>query len=159
MKELKSDRGSWIIWKQDFLNTVRCNSKHVVNSNLTLEAQLLEAASSLVKLNKPADKDYRSVLNYFWNTRPVKSQEEEWISRKEDLITLRPGREHAWLDSSVEHLLKWGNCRLVEVCKTSRDHAERSNTIMLTTWMRIRAYFVPKKHGKRTKQTTTIRNS
>ena len=29
--------------------------------------------------------------------------------------SLRPGRDHAWLDSSLEHLLRWCNCPLVEV--------------------------------------------
>jgi hypothetical protein len=30
-------------------------------------------------------------------------------------VTLRAGREHAWLDSSIENVLKWFHCSLLEV--------------------------------------------
>lgn len=44
--------------------------------------------------------------------------EQKFIHRKEDLITLRPGREHAWLDSALEKALKWTKFEWVEVRKT-----------------------------------------
>jgi hypothetical protein len=74
------------------------------------------AARDLVSLNRPAARDYESVSNYVWNTRPLCDDEEDWIRQKEDLITLRLGREHAWLDTAIEHMLKalnygWINVR------------------------------------------------
>ncbi len=36
---------------------------------------------------------------------PVNDADAEFILQKEDLVTLRPGREHAWLDAAVEKLL------------------------------------------------------
>lgn len=39
----------------------------------------------------------------------------EFIYRKEDLVTLRPGRESAWLDAFVERLLKLIHCKPVQV--------------------------------------------
>jgi hypothetical protein len=45
---------------------------------------------------------------------PLSEEENTWIQYQEDLVTLRPGREHAWLDSGIEHLLRWFNCGLIE---------------------------------------------
>jgi hypothetical protein len=79
------------------------------------QASLLTAANQVVALNRPAKADYRSVYNFMLEgERPLCEEEEEWIKRREDLITLRPGREHAWLDSSIEHLLRWLRCPLIE---------------------------------------------
>jgi hypothetical protein len=49
------------------------------------------------------------------NVKPLYEEDAAFLNHEEDLITLRPGREHAWLDVSVEKMLQWCNCRLVEV--------------------------------------------
>ena len=36
-----------------------------------------------------------------------------FIYEKEDLVTLRPGREYAWLDGLLERMLKVLRCRLI----------------------------------------------
>lgn len=54
--------------------------------------------------------------------RPLLKADSNFVYRKEDLVTLRPGRESAWLDSSVERLLGLLHCKLIRVSKinTSR---------------------------------------
>lgn len=47
--------------------------------------------------------------------QPVYDEDAEFIDHKEDLVTLRPGREHAWLDASVERVLQCCNCPVIEV--------------------------------------------
>jgi hypothetical protein len=47
--------------------------------------------------------------------QPVYDEDAEFIDHKEDLVTLRPGREHAWLDASVEKVLQCCNCPVIEV--------------------------------------------
>lgn len=42
-------------------------------------------------------------------------EESGFIYEKEDLVTLRPGREHAWLDSVIEQTLQIFRCRLLRV--------------------------------------------
>ena len=42
-------------------------------------------------------------------------EEMSFIYEKEDLITLRPGREYAWLDSIVERVLRDFRCRFTVV--------------------------------------------
>ena len=45
-------------------------------------------------------------------------EESGFIYEKEDLITLRPGREYAWLDGMIEHILQIFRCRLTMVSLT-----------------------------------------
>lgn len=78
-------------------------------------ATLLTSAQALTSLNKPSTGEYRSVEAWINNIKPCYNAEHSFIYRKEDLVTLRPGREHAWLDSSVESLLRVFNCKSVEV--------------------------------------------
>jgi hypothetical protein len=74
---------------------------------------MLAAASQIVVLNRPTKSDYRSV-DSFMIDEPLAHEENTWIQHKEDLVTLRPGREHVWLDASIEHLLRYFHCGLIE---------------------------------------------
>ena len=86
-----------------------------------IETTLLEYGKVLVQakemqgLNRPTHRDHASVSNYFRNEQPVVEQERGWVERKEDLVTIRPGREHAWLDAAVESVLRWYPCKPVKV--------------------------------------------
>jgi predicted nucleic acid-binding Zn ribbon protein len=46
-------------------------------------------------------------------------EESGFIYEKEDLITLRPGREHAWLDGMIERILQLFRCKLTMVSLTT----------------------------------------
>lgn len=41
-----------------------------------------------------------------WNERPIHKSERQYIRYVEDLVTLRPGREDAWLDEAIESTVK-----------------------------------------------------
>lgn len=66
-------------------------------------------------MQKPSPDDYSSVENFLDGEKPVVREERQFVYNKRDLVTLRPGREHAWLDSSVEKVLRWLHCDLIEV--------------------------------------------
>ncbi|KAL8678378.1 MAG: hypothetical protein Q9186_005272 [Xanthomendoza sp. 1 TL-2023] len=83
-----------------------------------LETKILEYSELLLKahqlkgLEKPSARDYRSVLRFMENDGGQMYEEEmSWVYDKEDLVSLRPGREHAWLDGMFERLLKETNAR------------------------------------------------
>ena len=85
----------------------------------TLIAELLLKAQELKSLERPSAKDYRSVLRFMENDGgQVYEEESGWIYDKEDLVTIRPGREHAWLDGFLERMLKVFRCKLLKVCFT-----------------------------------------
>jgi hypothetical protein len=79
-----------------------------------------------VAFNRPAAKDYRSVQNWIWNKNPLDEVCQDWIKAREDLITLRPGREHAWLDASIEHLLRWINCKAIRYIFCSAETKDKT---------------------------------
>jgi hypothetical protein len=68
--------------------------------------ELLLKAQQLAASNRPPQRDYNSVANFVRQKKPLFEGDDDFIYRKEDLITLRPGRESAWLDAAVEKLLK-----------------------------------------------------
>jgi hypothetical protein len=78
-------------------------------------ASLVQVAQSLTNCNRPSSSEHHSVRNFINYRQPLVPSEQKFIYCKEDLITLRPGREHAWLDSSMEKVLKWMRCDLIEV--------------------------------------------
>jgi hypothetical protein len=76
----------------------------------------------MVALNKPAARDYKSVEAYIFDKKPLVDEETGFIYRKEDLITLRDGREMALLDSFTEKMLQIFHCSLLQVLYTSRSN-------------------------------------
>ena len=67
-------------------------------------------------LDQPSSRDYRSVLYFMENDGgQLPEAESSFIYEKEDLVTLRPGREHAWLDTLLERILRLCRCRLLLV--------------------------------------------
>lgn len=56
--------------------------------------------------SRPKTNEIRSVYNYLTDIDPVHDDEQQYILWKEDLLTLRPGRDHAWLDRGIEKCLQ-----------------------------------------------------
>lgn len=85
-------------------------------------AELLLKAQKLKEMDRPSNRDYRSVLHFMENDGGQLFEEDMgFIYEKEDLITLRPGREYAWLDGLLERTLKVLRCRLIKVSLSLRD--------------------------------------
>jgi hypothetical protein len=79
-------------------------------------ADLLIIAQKLAGLNKPPTRDYLSVKYYFDMEDPV-CNVESYVFRREDLISLKPGREIAWLDGAIEKLLQSLSPRFTRVSR------------------------------------------
>lgn len=79
-------------------------------------AELLLKARELKALNQPSNRDYESVLSFMENDGGQLYEEESaFIYEKADLVSLRPGRDYAWLDTCIESILKKCRCRLLTV--------------------------------------------
>jgi hypothetical protein len=83
-------------------------------------ANCLFAAQKLMEFRRPNESEYTSVHNYLDNKKPIHQKERSYISHKDDLITLRAGREHAYLDRVIEYMLRklqkpmpWFTVRLI----------------------------------------------
>ena len=77
--------------------------------------KVLTQANQLQGLSRPTDRDHASVSNYFANHQPLMEDDRDFLYHKEDLVTIRAGREHAWLDAAVEGFLRWYPCRPLKV--------------------------------------------
>ncbi|CAG8977492.1 hypothetical protein HYALB_00009324 [Hymenoscyphus albidus] len=73
--------------------------------------------------NRPSSRDYLSVKSYFDEEAPV-SNPENYIYCTEDIITLKPGRENAWLDAAVENILQRFSCRFIQELLRKTDPNE-----------------------------------
>ena len=84
-------------------------------------ADVMAAAQQLVALNRPSNAEYSTLRRYICTKKPLVPREASWFRHKLDLITLRPGRERAWLDATIEKVLRMLHCRLIEVSITEND--------------------------------------
>lgn len=90
------------------------------NTKLSL-ATVLTSAQHLEASNRPSASEYNAVRMYLRNNKPLVDEEMEYLQYKEDLITLRPGRDHAWLDRRIErsiHILQ-RPFPFINVCRPS----------------------------------------
>lgn len=94
-----------------------------------------------MSFNKPTSDEWRSVENYVWNKKQLDEKECRFIYHKEDLVTLRPGREHAWLDSSVEKMLRWLNCGLIEARTPTNSPGSHSSILTNTVALLLQSEF------------------
>ena len=80
-------------------------------------------------MQRPANQDYRSVRNWFAAVQPLEEDEAKYIHRKEDIVTLRTGRESAVFDSLVERFLT-GADKLVRRCSGRRPIHVRATVVI-----------------------------
>ena len=81
----------------------------------TEPGQLLQQSQALIAMNKPPAREQASLQNYLENRQCLCEAEAAFAYHKEDLVTLRPGRDHSFVDAFVEHLLKTFPCRPLKV--------------------------------------------
>ncbi|KAA6412628.1 MAG: hypothetical protein FRX48_03620 [Lasallia pustulata] len=88
--------------------------------------EVLMKTRELTSFQRPSDRDYRSVRRWLHGNKPLIPDEEEFIHCKEDLITLRSGRECAGFDGFVESLLQKTNCKLIKYVFRSREFGQKT---------------------------------
>ncbi|KAL1639172.1 hypothetical protein SLS58_008140 [Diplodia intermedia] len=65
--------------------------------------ELLIKAKKLAGFQRPSDRDYYSVRNFHHRFAPLNEDDEEYIKHREDIISLKAGREWAGFDGFVEN--------------------------------------------------------
>ncbi|CZS93270.1 uncharacterized protein RAG0_03637 [Rhynchosporium agropyri] len=113
-----------------------------IEENFKQYTSLLAAARDLATFNRPPTRDFESVRSYFDEETPLSSKKERYIYRREDLITLKPGRENAWLDVLVERFMQNIPLRFTTVRPTtfpSQPQPTKSLALKLFTTQDLRA--------------------
>ncbi|KAF2752007.1 hypothetical protein M011DRAFT_463492 [Sporormia fimetaria CBS 119925] len=76
-----------------------------IRNKLMQYDEVLIKARTLESFQKPSDRNYRSVRRYHHNTKPLQDSEMDAIRSKEDIVSLRNGREWASFDGGVETMI------------------------------------------------------
>ena len=73
-----------------------------IGERLVSYDELLVKARELNTFQRPSDRDYGSVRNWYARKNPLVAAEGAFLQQREDLITLRQGREWAGFDGLIE---------------------------------------------------------
>lgn len=92
--------------------------------------EVLLRTKAVNALQRPSNRDHRSLVNWFAAKKPLVAREAQYIDRKEDLVSLYSGRECGGFDGLVERFLgavDTGlgkcNCHIIKVCAISGYHS------------------------------------
>ncbi|KAL9108629.1 MAG: hypothetical protein Q9227_006575 [Pyrenula ochraceoflavens] len=88
---------------------------------------IFNAAKGLTSTSRPSNSEYKSFRNFLLNEAPLCSADMPMMECKEDMVTLRRGREHAWLDDAIERLLRLCNCSVVNNIFRSKETRQKTN--------------------------------
>lgn len=87
-----------------------------ISDKLLRYDEILVKAREMNGFQRPSNRDYRSLRRWFWRKSPLVEAEGEFVKRREDLITLRQGREWAGFDGWIESSIKRLPTGLATVC-------------------------------------------
>ncbi|CAO2652884.1 Nn.00g022950.m01.CDS01 [Neocucurbitaria sp. VM-36] len=93
--------------KRDNKHSERATLLATIRDKLVNYDEILVKARELNTFQKPSKRDYTSLRTWFFNEKPLSYEcEEEYVKKKEDLISLRDGREWANFDGWIEECIK-----------------------------------------------------
>ena len=77
--------------------------------------ELLIKAREIASFQQPSARDYRSVRTWFYNIEPLVEKEAQFVAHKEDIVSIRSGREWSSFDGWIESTLRRFDCALLRV--------------------------------------------
>ncbi|KAF1830723.1 hypothetical protein BDW02DRAFT_533424 [Decorospora gaudefroyi] len=93
-----------------------------------VQDEILAKARDLNAFQRPSKRDYRSFRTWFWNVKPLNYEpEEEYIKRKEDLVSLRHGREWSGFDGFIESCIRKLHCSLTQKLFATKELREKTD--------------------------------
>ncbi|KAI4697216.1 uncharacterized protein J4E84_000343 [Alternaria hordeiaustralica] len=99
-----------------------------IRTKLVSYDEILVKTRELNAFQRPSKRDYRSFRTWFWNKKPLSYElEEQFIKRKEDLVSLRHGREWSGFDGLIESCIQRVHCRLVQRIFATKELRDKTN--------------------------------
>jgi hypothetical protein len=96
-------------------------AEQTANKAETMSDEMLLKTKEMNSLQRPSKRDYRSVVNWFDSHKPLVTGEAAYIQRKEDIVTLRSGREGTGFDGLIERGLSGLDNFFTKRCKWSNN--------------------------------------
>ncbi|KAF2475653.1 uncharacterized protein BDR25DRAFT_253094 [Lindgomyces ingoldianus] len=127
-KRLKSRAYDLRQAKKEKIESERAGLIATIRDKLVNYDEILVKARELNTFQRPSKRDYGSFRTWFWNEKPLSYElEEQFIKRKEDLVTLRHGREWAGFDGLIEELIRKLHCPLTQKIFTTPELRAKTN--------------------------------
>ncbi|KAF2035249.1 hypothetical protein EK21DRAFT_55133 [Setomelanomma holmii] len=125
---LMSRKGDLKQAKREKIDSKRVGLLEAIRSKLVHYDEILVKARDLNAFQKPSSRDYRAFRTWFYNVKPLNYKpEEDFIRRKEDLITLRHGREWSGFDGFIESCVRKMHCSLTQKLFATKELREKTN--------------------------------
>ncbi|KAH0557062.1 hypothetical protein GP486_005149 [Trichoglossum hirsutum] len=110
--------------REDWVGGRRAVLVKNIKAKLDEYDELLFKAKTLSSFQRPSRRDYKSVRAWFYNEEPLVRGEQGYIECKEDLVTLRTGRECAGFDGWVEDVVRMFNRRLTRELRAKTSNKD-----------------------------------
>ncbi|KAH8729020.1 hypothetical protein GQ44DRAFT_502619 [Phaeosphaeriaceae sp. PMI808] len=108
--------------------SIRAGLISTIRDKLVKYDELLVKSREINTFQRPSNRDYRSFRTWFWNVKPLNYElEEEFIKRREDLVSLRHGREWSSFDGLIESCIRKLHCRLTQKLFATQELREKTN--------------------------------
>ena len=115
--------------------------------------ELLIKARELAGFQRPSTRDYRSVRTWFWSANALVERDAMFIRQKEDIVSLRSGREWSSFDGWVERCLRKCDCGMLRVSDVHIENKDRLTNDRVSRNCSARARCAPRR-PTRTSSTT-----
>ncbi|CAO2658157.1 Nn.00g074170.m01.CDS01 [Neocucurbitaria sp. VM-36] len=96
-----------LLWDQEDADSKRMKLIDQIEEKLKRYDDLLERELRIGLLEKPSPREYRSLVNYIYNNKPVIQDEAQFLKYRDDFVQLTAKSE-----SPLESLLVWVICRI-----------------------------------------------
>ncbi|CAN9108265.1 unnamed protein product [Alternaria alternata] len=127
-KPLRSRSGDLVQAKRAKTTSKRAHIINEIRCKLVNYDEILSKARDLNAFQRPSKRDYRNFRTWFYNVKPLTNDSgEEFIMRKEDLVSLRHGREWSGFDGFVESCLRRVHCRLTQKMFATKELREKTS--------------------------------
>ncbi|KAH7382739.1 hypothetical protein DE146DRAFT_669726 [Phaeosphaeria sp. MPI-PUGE-AT-0046c] len=127
-KRLQSRSSDLLQASREKIESVRAKLLRSIQEKLVIYDDLLVKTRELNSFQRPSNRDYRSFRTWFWNVKPLNYElEEEFIKRREDLVSLRLGREWSSFDGLIETCIRKLHCRFTQRLFATKELREKTN--------------------------------
>lgn len=82
--------------------TDRAELLNKIREKLIQYDEIMTKGRDMNAFQRPSDRDYKNLRTWYYRKTPLVDRESKWIKMRDDLVTLRQGREWAGFDGWIE---------------------------------------------------------
>ncbi|KAL1606520.1 hypothetical protein SLS60_003925 [Paraconiothyrium brasiliense] len=125
---LRSRKDDLKYYKEEGLPSPRALLLETIRNKLVNYDEILAKARDLNTFQRPSNRDYRSFRIWYQNKKPLNyEREEQFIKRREDLVSLRQGREWSGFDGFVETCIRKLHCKPLHWLFATKELREKTD--------------------------------